>query len=188
MRWSSCYIFTFLRSFLRKNVTHRIRVVNFSSHSFWIGAATIAGHNGIPDHLIHELGRWKSNAFQSFIRTPSAALASLSQKLAWLAFACQSGLRSSSSPASVSFSIALLPSLPGRLVFVWFSPNGIKLSVIGLSGAWSLLGRFRGSMLPDHQEPPVSKPRRRWVVPACRVAMETSLPCLNYLAPFPANF
>ena len=26
------------------------------------------------------------------------------------------------------------------------------------------------------------------VVPACRVAMETSLRCLNYLGPFPANF
>ena len=54
---------------------------NFSSHSFRIGAATVAGRNGIPDLLIQELGRWKSNAFQSYIRTPSAALASLSQRL-----------------------------------------------------------------------------------------------------------
>ena len=54
---------------------------NFSSHSFRIGVATVAGRNGIPDHSIQELGRWKSNAFQSYIRTPSAALASLSQKL-----------------------------------------------------------------------------------------------------------
>ena len=37
---------------------------HFSSHSFHIGAATVAGHNGIPDHLIQELGRWKSNAYQ----------------------------------------------------------------------------------------------------------------------------
>ena len=28
----------------------------FSSHSFRIGAATVAGRNGIPDHLIQELG------------------------------------------------------------------------------------------------------------------------------------
>ena len=90
---------------------------NFSSHSFRIGAATVAGRNGIPDHLIQELGRWKSNAFQSYLRTPSAALASLSQKLVWLAFACQGGLRSPSSPAGVSFSLALRPSLTGRLVF-----------------------------------------------------------------------
>ena len=55
---------------------------NFSSHSFRIGAATVAGHNGIPDHLIQELGRWKSNAYQGYIRNPSAVLSSLSQKLA----------------------------------------------------------------------------------------------------------
>ena len=30
---------------------------HFSSHSFHIGAATVAGRNGIPDHLFQELGR-----------------------------------------------------------------------------------------------------------------------------------
>ena len=105
-----------------------------------------------------------------------------------IGFACQGGVRSPSSPAGVSFSLALRPSLTGRLVFFWFSSMASSYLLLGLSGAWSLLGRFRGSMLPDHREPPVSKPRRRWVVPACRVAMETSLQCLNYLGPFPANF
>ena len=38
---------------------------NFSSHSFRIGAATIAARNGIPDHLIQALGRWSSSAYQS---------------------------------------------------------------------------------------------------------------------------
>ena len=52
-----------------------------SSHGFCIGTATVPGHNSIPDHLIQELGQWKSNAYQGYIRTPSAALASLSQKL-----------------------------------------------------------------------------------------------------------
>ena len=55
---------------------------NFSSHSFRIGAATVAAHSGVPDHLIQALGRWSSNAFQLYIHTPSEALASLSQKLA----------------------------------------------------------------------------------------------------------
>ena len=55
---------------------------NFSSHSFHIGAATVAGRNGIPDHLIQELGRWKCNAYQGYIRNPLAVLSSLSQKLA----------------------------------------------------------------------------------------------------------
>ena len=54
---------------------------NFSSHSFRIGAATIAACNGIPDHLIQALGRWTSNAYQLYIRTPSEALASLSLQL-----------------------------------------------------------------------------------------------------------
>ena len=55
---------------------------NFSSHSFRIGAATVAARNGVPDHLIQALGRWTSNAYQLYIRTPSEALASLSNRLA----------------------------------------------------------------------------------------------------------
>ena len=55
---------------------------NFSSHSFRIGAATVAARNGIPDHLIQALGRWTSNAYQLYIRTPSEALAGISGQLA----------------------------------------------------------------------------------------------------------
>ena len=56
---------------------------NFSSHSFRIGAATVAARNGIPDHLIQALGRWTSNAYQLYIRTPSEALAGFSGQLVW---------------------------------------------------------------------------------------------------------
>ena len=55
---------------------------NFSSHSFCIGAATVAARNGVPDHLIEALGRWTSNAYQLYIKTP-AALAGFSSSLAW---------------------------------------------------------------------------------------------------------
>ena len=55
---------------------------NFSSHSFCIGAATVAARNGVPDHLIESMGRWSSNAYQLYIRTLSDALATLSKKLA----------------------------------------------------------------------------------------------------------
>ena len=55
---------------------------NFSSHSFRIGAATVAARNGVPDHLIQALGRWSSSAYQLYIRTPSESLAALSTKLA----------------------------------------------------------------------------------------------------------
>lgn len=54
---------------------------NYSSHSFRIGAATVAARNGVPDHLIQTLGLWSSNAFQGYIRTPISALASASTKL-----------------------------------------------------------------------------------------------------------
>jgi len=55
---------------------------NFSSHSFRIGAATVAAPNGVPDHLIQALGRWSSSAYQLYIRTLSESLAALSTKLA----------------------------------------------------------------------------------------------------------
>ena len=38
---------------------------NFSSHSFRIGAATVAARNGIPDHQIQALERWTSSASNS---------------------------------------------------------------------------------------------------------------------------
>lgn len=47
---------------------------NFASHSFRIGAATNAGAVGLPDWLIKVLGRWKSNAYQTYIKTPKEAI------------------------------------------------------------------------------------------------------------------
>ncbi|XP_039541789.1 mucin-5AC-like [Pimephales promelas] len=42
---------------------------NFSSHSFRIGAATSAAQKGLSQQQIQALGRWSSDAFQSYIRT-----------------------------------------------------------------------------------------------------------------------
>ncbi|KAG1955732.1 putative nuclease HARBI1 [Pimephales promelas] len=39
----------------------------FSSHSFRIGAATTAAQRGLPDHQIKMLGRWSSQAFETYI-------------------------------------------------------------------------------------------------------------------------
>ena len=40
-----------------------------SGHSSRIGAATTCAANGIQEHMIHTLGRWKSNCFVRYIRT-----------------------------------------------------------------------------------------------------------------------
>lgn len=74
----------------RQLVTDRLRAIlksagvtgNYSSHSFRIGAATMAAKRGIPDHLIQVLGRWQSDAYKQYIRTPREAIVSASSKLA----------------------------------------------------------------------------------------------------------
>ena len=44
----------------------------YNTHSFRIGAATTANDKGISDVNITMLGRWKSNAYQQYVRTPNS--------------------------------------------------------------------------------------------------------------------
>ena len=53
----------------------------YSGHSFRIGAASTAAANGIEDSLIQTLGRWKSSAYLTYVRIPSANLAAMSRHL-----------------------------------------------------------------------------------------------------------
>ena len=71
-----------LTEWLRKILSAAGIPGTFSSHSFRTGAATVAARNGVPDHLIQALGRWTSNAYLLYIRTPAEALAQLSSQLA----------------------------------------------------------------------------------------------------------
>ena len=54
---------------------------SFSSHSFRIGAATVATRSGIPDHLIQAMGHWNSDAYKLYIRTPAEVLAQATSML-----------------------------------------------------------------------------------------------------------
>lgn len=41
---------------------------HYRSHSFRIGGATYLSESGVPDSKIMEMGRWKSEAYGSYIR------------------------------------------------------------------------------------------------------------------------
>ena len=53
----------------------------YKTHSFCIGTANTARQVNIPDAIIKVLGRWKSDAYQSYIKTPPQELSKLSKYL-----------------------------------------------------------------------------------------------------------
>ena len=54
---------------------------DYTSHSLRIGAATSAAVLGVPDYMIKTMGRWASDAYKVYIRTPRSAWARTSASL-----------------------------------------------------------------------------------------------------------
>ena len=53
----------------------------FAGHSFRIGAATTATSANLPPWLIKVFGRWSSDCFERYIKTPPSVLAQVPQTL-----------------------------------------------------------------------------------------------------------
>ena len=86
-------LFTFSRSgswLTRSSLTKELRSIleqcgfsstNFYSHSFRIGAATSAASAGIPSWLIKVLGRWSSDCYELYIKTPQSTILAVPKML-----------------------------------------------------------------------------------------------------------
>ena len=55
---------------------------SLKGHSFRIGAASVVADASLPDWLIKVLGRWSSDCYQLYVRTPQSTLESVAPTMA----------------------------------------------------------------------------------------------------------
>lgn len=71
-----------IRTLLQATGLTAEQAAQYSSHSLRIGAATEAASAGLPTWLIQMAGRWRSEAYKRYIRTPKRALLNVAPALA----------------------------------------------------------------------------------------------------------
>lgn len=64
----------FFKFFHRAVVFCNLEPRFYTSHSLRIGCASTLQAQGVPEQTIMNLGRWRSQAFRSYLRTPSLPL------------------------------------------------------------------------------------------------------------------
>ena len=75
------------RTILNANLRALLKMLGYNEteyapHSFRIGAATTAAAANLPPWLIKTLGRWRSDCYELYIRTPRTIIQSVPQQLA----------------------------------------------------------------------------------------------------------
>ena len=71
----------FIQKFRAALTNIGLEASQYAGHSFRIGAATTAAEKGIEDSLIKAMGRWKSQAYLTYIKTAPDTLAKVSSSL-----------------------------------------------------------------------------------------------------------
>ena len=76
----------FTRTILTSNLREILKLLGYpeleyAPHSFRIGAATTAAAANLPPWLIKTLGRWRSDCYEIYIRTPMSILESVPKRL-----------------------------------------------------------------------------------------------------------
>ena len=84
------FIFASGKPLTKQNLTFETRKLlqqaglnssNYAGHSYRIGAATTAAKAKLPSWLIKTLGRWSSDCYERYIKTPSTTLSAVSAVL-----------------------------------------------------------------------------------------------------------